>query len=223
MHYCGGKHYVSKSLVNVLNQNRKPWQLYIEPFVGALNIFHRMTTPRIGSDANKDLIEMYYAYISGWRPPNEISEERYYELKASVPNPERTFAGYACSFGGKFYRGYARSGKRNLALDAINSLDRKISSVNINELRFCGYTEYSDVKGALIYCDPPYRNAGKIWKFDSNEFWEWAEQMSAGNDVFVSEFDSPDNWECVWQKELNRSMRSKSEKKMTEKLFRLKK
>ena len=54
----------------------------------------------------------------------------------------------------------------------------------------------------VVY-DPPYWNnqvGGKFAKFDTEAFWKRAnEWVEAGNLVFVSEWEAPDDWECVWE------------------------
>ena len=42
MRYLGGKARMAKDIVSVLNEYRKPNQLFVEPFVGAANIISRM-------------------------------------------------------------------------------------------------------------------------------------------------------------------------------------
>lgn len=43
-----------------------------------------------------------------------------------------------------------------------------------------------------------------------------------GHKVFVSEYNAPDNWECVWSKEVTTGLDVTSTKKDVEKLFVLK-
>ena len=219
MRYAGGKHQISKHVVEVLNQHRRN-RLYIEPFIGALNIFSKMDGPKIGSDANSDLIELWLALRDGWQPPTHVTESQYLTLKDYPPSPLRTFVGFACSFSGKMFHGYARDGTdRNYASNAVNSLRTKLPGIEQAEIKACGYEEYTGATGALIYCDPPYANT-KIFKgFDSEKFWAWATEMSKTNTVIVSEFTAPPDWKCIWEKQINRSLRKNGEVNMTEKLF----
>jgi hypothetical protein len=49
--------------------------------------------------------------------------------------------------------------------------------------------------------------------------------MSKNNLVFVSEAQAPDEWECVWEKQVTISLSNNVEKKQThrwERLFKLK-
>ena len=61
-------------------------------------------------------------------------------------------------------------------------------------------------------------------KFNHNCFWSWCRGKAAeGHKVFVSEYDAPDDFECVWEKEVNNSLtKNTGGKKGIEKLFILK-
>ena len=75
-------------------------------------------------------------------------------------------------------------------------------------------------------CDPPYQGATKYKdSFDHEKFWDWCrEKAREGHSVFVSEYNAPDDFECLWEKEIVSSLtKNTGEKKATEKLFRPKK
>ena len=87
----------------------------------------------------------------------------------------------------------------------------------------------------VIYCDPPYNNTepldykvlykGKrIDKFDTDEFWNVMREWSKNNKVFISEYNAPDDFKCVWQQEVKLMMKNKQNTKdvRVEKLFRYK-
>ena len=59
------------------------------------------------------------------------------------------------------------------------------------------------IKGYVIYCDPPYRGTTKYAtkEFPYDEFYDWCREMSKDNIVLISEYNMPDDFECVWQKE----------------------
>lgn len=78
--------------------------------------------------------------------------------------------------------------------------------------------------GDIIYCDPPYRNTGgyrAAGKFDHDKFWEIAEGWArAGAKVFVSEYEAPDGWTAIWERETQVSVSNRTkQKKSLEKLF----
>ena len=57
---------------------------------------------------------------------------------------------------------------------------------------------------SLIYCDPPYKGTTRYatGSFDHDKFWQWCRDMSdSGHIVFVSEYNAPDDFKCIWSME----------------------
>ena len=76
---------------------------------------------------------------------------------------------------------------------------------------------------SIIYCDPPYKDTTKYSNlFNHDEFWEWCRQKSKeGHSVYISEYNAPDDFECIWQKEIVSSLtKDTGSKKGVEKLFK---
>jgi DNA adenine methylase len=67
------------------------------------------------------------------------------------------------------------------------------------------YDEVNYIENSIIYVDPPYANTTKYKiKFNHNKFWNWVRKMSKqGYKVFVSEYNAPEDFFCIWQKELD--------------------
>lgn len=64
------------------------------------------------------------------------------------------------------------------------------------------YKEFSDIKGSIIYLDPPYKNTSKVYKhnnLDYEEFFDWCEYMSKDNIVLISGYDMPKNFEYIYE------------------------
>ena len=61
---------------------------------------------------------------------------------------------------------------------------------------------------SFIYCDPPYENTTSYKnKFDHNKFWDWCrEKAKQGHQIFISEYNAPDDFECVWSQEVKSSL-----------------
>lgn len=78
-------------------------------------------------------------------------------------------------------------------------------------------------KKSVIYCDIPYKGTKQYSTskgFDHNKFWEWCRTKTTdGNDVLISEYEAPDDFKCVWQKQITNSMHQRHTYKPTEKLF----
>jgi hypothetical protein len=75
-------------------------------------------------------------------------------------------------------------------------------------------------------CDPPYKGTTsyKTGTFDHDKFWEWCRDMSKNNVVFISEYEAPDDFICVWQGEVKTnfaSQRNEATHNAVEKLFTL--
>ena len=105
---------------------------------------------------------------------------------------------------------------RNLKKQIPNILDIEFICSNYLDNEFC------NLKNALIYCDPPYSNTTKYStkEFDTNKFWDWCRIMSKNNYVYISEYNAPEDFECIWQKEITTSLKVKEHEKRVEKLFR---
>jgi DNA adenine methylase len=79
-------------------------------------------------------------------------------------------------------------------------------------------------KYKIIYADPPYaKTTGYKDKFDHEQFWKWCREKKAeGHAIFVSEYDAPADFICVWDKQVNSSLtKNTGAKKAVEKLFTL--
>ena len=58
--------------------------------------------------------------------------------------------------------------------------------------------------------------------FDYEMFYNWCRAMKEdGHTVFVSEYQMPSDFKCIWQKEVTNAMNLTSTKKPIEKLFTL--
>ena len=89
------------------------------------------------------------------------------------------------------------------------------------------YVDLHIPAGSIVYCDIPYIGA-KGYSFSKNfdhvRFWNWARLMvSMGHRVFVSEYNAPDDFICVWSQEVKSALsangKSGGSKKSIEKLF----
>lgn len=231
MQYNGGKAAVAKELANILAEFGKEGITYWEPFVGCANVISRPELSkfkRVGSDSCGCIIAYLKALQGGWLPPENVSEEEYHfwKNKKDEDDPMVAHVGFGCSFGGKFFGGYARSGDRNYAKNAYNSAIKQTPFLSNIEFILSGYKEYSEFAG-LIYCDPPYAQTTKVGtgggQFDTEAFWQWTRgKAQKGSLVFVTEFDGPCFAEEIWKKQINDGLRRKDESKMVERLFLVK-
>ena len=228
MKYMGSKNRHAKQLLEIILTNRGG-RTYVEPFVGGANVIDKVSGARIGADVNPYLIATLDAAANGWLPRNNYTEEEYRYLKDS-PDSDPVLAGYfgfALSYGGKFFGGWRRdsAGKRNYVQEAYRSALKQFPLLHGIRFICSDYRSLDISAGSIIYCDPPYNNTTSYAgdDFDSEEFFDWCRQMSAvGHDVFVSEYQAPDDFEQVWSKPVKSSLTSDTgSKAAVEKLFRI--
>jgi len=199
LQYFGGKHRVAEKLVAFMQPFIDRADAYVEPFVGGANILRRVKHPnRYASDANAHLICLYQALQQGWEPPANLSADEYKALRNEpVGNPLVAFAGFGCSFAGKWFGGYAKDdGQRRYASAARNVLLKKAEDTQGAKFSAAGYADVVVPSRAVVYCDPPYAGTtgycGVPGSFDSAKFWEWVREITRlGATVFVSEYTAP--------------------------------
>lgn len=230
----GSKARIAKYILPIILKDRKEGQCYVEPFVGGANMIDKVEGWRIGADFNEYLPALYTALQDGWVPPLEIDESLYKDIKGNKHNYDKplvAFVGFACSYSAKWFGGYCRGvDSKGNSRDYIGEAHRNVmkQSRNLVGIDFL-YSSYLDLeipKNSIIYCDPPYANTTKYKdNFNHEEFWRWCRDKSKeGHRVFVSEYSAPDDFECVWQKEINSSLtKNTGGKKGVEKLFVYKK
>lgn len=215
--YVGSKNRISKYLVPILQGyiDENNVKIYYEPFVGGANMIDKINCSlRIGNDIHPQLIAMFNELQKGWQPPSHISEEEYNsvrENKQMYPDYYVGYVGFNSTFGAKYFGGYARGFKadgitpRDQSNEAYRNLMKQLPSIMDVKFVCSDYlnNEYCDLKNALIYVDPPYQGTTKYetGDFDYVSFWNWCRKMSINNKVFVSEYNAPDDFECVWSKE----------------------
>lgn len=179
------------------------------------------------NDLHEYLIALLKGIQDGYDLPDEITEAQYRFIRDNKDlNPALTgFTGFGCSFGGRFFEGYARSADHtNFAAQSKKSILRDMQSLKTAEI-CCG--DYRDVHippGAVIYADPPYYGTKGYThiKFDHNAFWVAMRLLAeTGHKVFISEQQAPQGFNCVWEKPFTRTLdRNKQNQfKVTEKLF----
>jgi DNA adenine methylase len=74
---------------------------------------------------------------------------------------------------------------------------------------------------ALIYCDGPYKDTTGYGnnEFNYDEYYEWLRNKAKeGHIVLISEYDMPNDFVCVWSKDIRNQM-IKANDRTVEKLF----
>ena len=232
MRYVGSKNRISKYLLpviqNYINDNCKG---YIEPFVGGANVIDKIECHnKIGYDINPYLIALLnHVKITIDDFPDEITREHYYDVKNNKENYEEWYVGligFCGAFGASFFGGYATNGnnpkyKHTPFSESIKNIRKQRDKLLDITFECKDYKDLDNLSGYVIYCDPPYKNAyGYKFKFDNNIFYEWVRKMSVNNIVLISEYEMPDDFVCIWEKQYKSSL-SKDNKNLlkTERLF----
>ena len=89
-------------------------------------------------------------------------------------------------------------------LPRLRQLERFEQLQKLNKIKATNksYHTFSDVSGAILYLDPPYEGSyqkGYINSFDSQEFYDWAFEMSKNNIVIISSYSiSDERFEVVY-------------------------
>lgn len=221
MQYMGGKNRIRKTIAEYLESMRNN-RVYLEPFCGGNWVLQEMSGERVASDSNVALITLYQELQKGWNPPLTVSEEeyQYYKDIQDVLDPMTAFCGIGCSFAGKWFGGYARSGSRDYIGNARNSLLKQLPL--IMGVKFKAHDYHNGIPyNSLIYCDPPYEGTtGYKDTFDSVEFWEVMRGWSRNNTVIISEYKAPEDFKCVLEIPTKTDMRVSGKKEpRIEKLF----
>lgn len=202
MRYLGGKASIGKKIAEHLEAVRPPGAPYLEPFVGGCNVLPHMSGVRVASDLCEPLVALYNALQDGWIPPAVVTEDDYKKVSAvrDPKDPMTAFVGFGCSYGGKYFGGYARDADgKNYASVSARSLLKKLVAVDDVCFWHGSYSDYSP-SGCLVYCDPPYANTteyGAARSFDHDTFWNTVREWSTRNVVRVSEYAAPTDFECV--------------------------
>jgi len=202
MQYPGGKARNAKEIADYINRVIGTFP-YLEPFCGALSVGCKVNAEyKTMSDVDEYMISMWRAVQNGWQPPIDVSEETYKTIRktpGAYPKEMVAFVSHSCSFAGAYWNGYARNKRgTNYALLGSNGVMKKkpvLASMNFFK---CSYTHWANVKDAVIYCDPPYRDTTQKYRvnerdgFDSDAFWEQVKLWASNNTVFISELSAPE-------------------------------
>jgi len=165
--------------------------------------------------------------------PYDISKELYSRARIEYNNKTNLefndfligWIGWMGSFNGRFFDG-GYSGKtktRDYIAEQIKNTEKQIDKIKNIDFYCCSYQKLNIPDNSIIYCDIPYKNTKQYTtskNFNHDDFWQWCRDMNfLGHTVFISEYNAPDDFQCVWEKEITNSMNSIKTYKPIEKLF----
>lgn len=235
MIYMGSKRRIAEQILTIILEGRKDGQYYVEPFCGGCNMVDKVPGNRIANDSNPYLIAMWEALSWGWDPPKTISREHYLDVRTSYrqnsdeyPMHHIGWVGFMAGFNGKFFGGYTGHSVTTRTGDVIDFIGGAVRNILaqvplLDGVQFTNRS-YADMiipPNSIIYCDPPYEGVSKYkYSIDHEKFWEWCrERVAEGHKVFVSEYNAPDDFVCVWEREVKTTLSLVISKQATEKLF----
>lgn len=223
----GSKNKISKSLLPHVLRNRKPNQIYVEPFTGGANMIDKVDGIRIGGELNEYIVEMWQALQNGWIPRIDYTREEYKFTRENpdIDKPLTGWMGTSCSYSGKWFGGYltgvtTKDGERNYQIEAFNNVMKQLPNLLTVCFIPCSYDELFIPDNSIIYCDSPYKGTtGYKDKFNHDSYFQWCrEKVIEGHRVFISEYNAPDDFVCIWSKTVNVHLSTKCNNNV-EKLF----
>lgn len=228
MKYVGSKNRIAKDILEIMIPLRGD-RTWVEPFVGGANLIDKVSGDRIGADANANVIKALKFIRDNLKdiPKNrlEFTEDMYKALRSSPDTELKAFAGFTYSFGAKWLGGWSRSGNRDYVNEAYKNAVKQSPKLQGIKLIHSDYAELQIPPNSLIYCDPPYASTTKYatGAFDHDKFFDWCRSMEQkGHIVFVSEYQAPDDFECVYEKRIVSSLdKNTGGRTGLEKLFRV--
>ena len=243
MKYMGSKNKISNSILPIIQQRMNDYNIktYIEPFCGGCNIIDKVICGnKIASDKHKYLIAMLQNLDKISLLPNFVTKEHYSEVRNCFNKKLDTFEdwyigaiGFLASYNGRFFDGgYAglvntKAGTvRNYYDEAKRNLEEQMPMLKNISFKCTDYKYYTNFEDCLFYLDPPYAGVKQYSltskNFNYGEFWDWCRHMSEKNIVIISENNAPDDFECIWQQEVKRTIDNNKRVKAIEKLFEIK-
>ena len=229
------KNRIAKYLLPIILKDRKPNQWYVEPFVWGANMIDKVEGNRIWWEYNEYIAEMWIALENWWIPRKDYTKKEFNDIKKNINKYQKNVVWYVwinCAYSGVWLSWFAwkvntKWGARDYQDEAYRNTLKQIP--NIKWVKFI-HSSYKDLEipiNSIIYCDPPYEWTS--WykdKFNHTEFWDWCrEQKKKWHTIFISEYNAPDDFKCVWDKEVKSSLsanwKSGGNKNSTEKLFTL--
>ena len=243
----GSKSRIAKYIVPIIQRyiDENNIEKYAEPFTGGANIIDKIECKdKYGFDKNKYLIALLQRVQNGQELYKSVSKEMYDKAR-NLFNREDTSGfedweidniGFLASYNGRWFDGgFAKPGYektknglrfRNYYQESKNNILKQ--QPNLKGIKFlsCDYHDAIELPydcGMVIYCDPPYQNTKQYvnaTKFDYEEFWNVMRAWSKYNIVLISEQNAPQDFECIWEQEVSRSIKANDKSKSIEKLFK---
>lgn len=200
--YHGGKQRLGDAIAKIIKEYSQYYNIrgYLEPFCGMLGVYQHVVEymptfdTYLAGDINKSVILMWKEAQRGWVPPKRYSEAQYNRLKGTKSSALKGFVGHACAQRGIYFAPYTLKSNLPYSSARVCAIANSLKHVKFSH---GSYDQYKNLRGFIIYCDPPYykssryyTEAGETRRFDHKMFYAWAEKMAKHNLVFISENSS---------------------------------
>lgn len=228
MKYMGSKNRIAKHILPIMLKYRTSEMTWVEPFVGGANMIDKVKGKRIGADLNEYLIKaLCLVRDEPDRIPinnTEYTEEMFNIAKQSdLSSPVDCFAMLQYTFGSIFKGSWAKNKRgTDYVKECVKNVLIQSEKLQGVELLNSSYEKLDIPPKSLIYCDPPYENTAKYKTGDFNHkaFWQWCrDKANEGHIVFVSEYNAPEDFYCIWEQEIKSILGTDNNKNATERLF----
>ena len=228
MKYLGSKSRIVNDILPIMLSEMEGKSAFVDAFCGGCSVIENVPSQyrRIANDNNKYLIAMWKSLTNDRcrKPPMRIERDFYCDVG---------WVGFMGSFNGRYFDGgysghnvTSTNGKsRDYISENINNTLKQIPKLKGVEWQSGNYWEMEIPDNSLIYCDIPYKDTKQYStskNFDYEKFYEWCKEMkNNGHTIFVSEYNMPDDFKCIWSKQITNAMHQTNTKKPIEKLFTL--
>lgn len=164
--------------------------------------------------------------------PNVCTKEHYADVRENrkiggnkYSKEYTALIGYCASYGGRYFDGgYARDNTgRNMYLERVTNLREQAEDLKNISFKSCDYKSFKNYTDCLFWIDPPYKGTKQYSKnvINYDEFYDFCRHLSQNNIVLISEYEMPNDFKCIWEKERKVMQKSDRIKAMraTERLF----
>ena len=199
VHYNDINKNVTDMLTKVLESDRD----YLKTLIISREEFYEIKSKEVKNvtDNLKLLINSFGNNSRTYLYSKESSELKYNLANEIIENHD-VFNGYKQT---ETYKKYVTQLSDNLQqLARLQQLQRlqQLEQLERLEVTNLSYNEFSHVKDAILYLDPPYENLTTVWyggSFDSQAFYDWAYGMAKDNVVIISSYEiSDERFKCVY-------------------------
>ena len=232
VHYNDLDKDITNAFERVISQDRE----WIETLIISRTEFTEIKDKenKTTDDFLKLLINSFGNAKANYMYNKEISDLKY-NLAKKIIEKHDVFSGYKQTetykkvTSGPDWNWFNAKLEKNKTLQQLQQLEQLERLQQLDELKATNksYHTFSEVSGAILYLDPPYEGSYQesyINSFDSQEFYNWAFEMSKTNIVIISSYSiSDERFEVVYSFDKARScLQGGTSNDKCEKLFMVK-